>query len=201
MAAACVQTQPRTASTTRNNDPCIRYLVTSESWTVHGSRMGVLLLGIFHKRSIPSRSLELSLFRCFAVQLPAFGRIDIAQRACVRKVELDDIAAVVWWWAGMATRTNPHGRAWHECTAAHDAAEVPTWGAGTADAGAGAGAGVAIVGVGIHGRDTDEAVSKPFEDGNDTVTSAIPQSRKPGPEPPRKVAKIPIETIDEESYH
>jgi len=52
----------------------------------------------------------------------------------------------------------------HECTAAQDADEVPTRGAGTAGAGAGAGAGVAIIasGVGTYRRDTYEVVSKPL---------------------------------------
>ena len=81
------------------------------------SRLGARLFpGQSHERSISSRPVALSLFASSvshrpAVQSPAFERIDIApsQRAYVSKVELEGIVAVVQWWVGMATGTNPHG--------------------------------------------------------------------------------------------
>jgi len=91
-----------------------------------------------------------------AVQSPAFGRIDIAQRACVSKVELDDIVVVVQWWAGMATGTNPHGRARVQRSTGGDTGSGHSSARGRAT--------VAIIGV---GKGKVAKVILPLKDGGD----------------------------------
>jgi hypothetical protein len=62
----------------------------------------------------PSRYPSSSVSHRLTIQSPAFDGIDIAERAGVGKVKLDDLITVVQslqWCVGMATGMNPHGRA------------------------------------------------------------------------------------------
>jgi hypothetical protein len=105
---------------------------------------------MFDLLPLPRADLLRQLCTIFAVLPPAFKPIDVAERAGVRKVDLDDTVAVVEGALGYGHRDNSSWKG----TSARGAGEVPTLGAATARAEAEAATGT--IGVASEGADMDE---------------------------------------------